>query len=59
VTPDMSIGKEEIFGPVASVMQARNFDEATEMIHGNPFGDAASVFTSSGRWAREFQYRVQ
>jgi len=59
VTPDMAIGKEEIFGPVACIMRARNFDEAIEMIHGNPFGNAASIFTSSGRWAREFQYRAQ
>lgn len=59
VTPDMTIGKEEIFGPVASIMSARSFDEAIEMIHGNPFGNAASIFTSNGKWAREFQYRVK
>jgi len=59
VTPDMTIGREEIFGPVASIMRAKSFDEAIEMIHGNPFGNAASIFTSSGKWAREFQYRVQ
>lgn len=59
VTPDMTIGREEIFGPVASVMRARSLDEAIEMIHINPFGNAASIFTSSGKWAREFQYRVQ
>jgi len=59
VTPDMTIGKEEIFGPVASIMKAKSFDEAIEMIHSNPYGNAASIFTSSGKWAREFQYRVQ
>jgi len=59
VTPDMTIGREEIFGPVASIMRARIFDEAVEMIHSNPYGNAASIFTSSGKWAREFQYRVQ
>jgi malonate-semialdehyde dehydrogenase (acetylating)/methylmalonate-semialdehyde dehydrogenase len=59
VTPDMTIGREEIFGPVASIMRARSFDEAIEMIHGNPYGNAASIFTSSGKWAREFRYRVQ
>jgi malonate-semialdehyde dehydrogenase (acetylating)/methylmalonate-semialdehyde dehydrogenase len=59
VTPDMTIGREEIFGPVASVMRARSLDEAIEMIHNNPFGNAASMFTSNGKWAREFQYRVQ
>lgn len=59
VTPDMTIGREEIFGPVASIMKARNLDDAIEMIHGNPFGNAASIFTSNGKWAREFQYMVQ
>jgi len=59
VTPDMTIGREEIFGPVASIMRARSLDEAIEMIHSNPYGNAASIFTSSGKWAREFQYRVQ
>jgi malonate-semialdehyde dehydrogenase (acetylating)/methylmalonate-semialdehyde dehydrogenase len=58
VTPDMTIGREEIFGPVASIMKARSLDEAIEMIHNNPFGNAASIFTSNGKWAREFQYRV-
>jgi len=59
VTPDMTIGREEIFGPVASIMRAGSFDEAVEMIHSSPYGNAASLFTSSGKWAREFQYRVQ
>ncbi|MGD8506510.1 MAG: CoA-acylating methylmalonate-semialdehyde dehydrogenase [Candidatus Bathyarchaeota archaeon] len=59
VTPDMTIGTEEIFGPVASIMRGRNLDEAIEIVHSNPFGNAASIFTSNGKWAREFQYRVQ
>lgn len=59
VAPDMTIGREEIFGPVASIMRARSLDEAIEIIHSNPYGNAASIFTSSGKWAREFQYRVQ
>lgn len=58
VSSDMSIGKEEIFGPVASIMRAANLDEAINMIHRNPYGNAASIFTSSGRSAREFKYRV-
>ena len=59
VTPDMAIAKEEIFGPVANMMKARNMDDAIDMIHGNPFGNAASLFTQNGKWAREFQYRVE
>ena len=59
VSPDMSIGKDEIFGPVTCVIRSKSFDEAVEMIDRNPYGNAASIFTSSGKWAREFQYRVQ
>lgn len=58
VNPDMTIAKEEIFGPVASFMKAKTLDEAIEMIHDNPFGNSACIFTQSGKWAREFQYNV-
>ena len=58
VTPDMKVGSEEIFGPVMSVMRAKNLDEAIEMCNANLFGNAHAVFTSSGKIAREFQYRV-
>jgi malonate-semialdehyde dehydrogenase (acetylating)/methylmalonate-semialdehyde dehydrogenase len=59
VTPDMTIGREEIFGPVASIMRARSLNEAIEMIHGSPYGNSAAIFTQNGKWAREFRYRVQ
>jgi malonate-semialdehyde dehydrogenase (acetylating)/methylmalonate-semialdehyde dehydrogenase len=59
VTPDMTIGKEEIFGPVASIFKVKTFAEAVDLIHGNPFGNAASIFTNSGKWARQFQYDVE
>jgi malonate-semialdehyde dehydrogenase (acetylating)/methylmalonate-semialdehyde dehydrogenase len=59
VTPDMAIGKDEIFGPVASILKARSLEEAVDVIHGNPFGNSACIFTSSGKWARDFQYRVE
>jgi malonate-semialdehyde dehydrogenase (acetylating)/methylmalonate-semialdehyde dehydrogenase len=59
VTPDMVIAQEEIFGPVANMMSAASMDEAIDMIHGNPFGNAASIFTGNGKWAREFRYRVE
>jgi malonate-semialdehyde dehydrogenase (acetylating)/methylmalonate-semialdehyde dehydrogenase len=58
VTLDMTIAKEEIFGPVACMLKAKSLDEAIDMIHSNPFGNAAAIFTQNGRWAREFQYRV-
>lgn len=58
VTPDMKIGSEEIFGPVMSVMRAKNLDEAIEMCNASTFGNGHAIFTSSGKSAREFQYRV-
>jgi len=59
VTPEMTIGKEEIFGPVASVMRAEDLDEAIEMANSSNFGNAHAIFTSSGKSAREFQYRIE
>ncbi|MGQ9601892.1 MAG: CoA-acylating methylmalonate-semialdehyde dehydrogenase [Candidatus Bipolaricaulia bacterium] len=59
VDPKMTIAKEEIFGPVACVLRAGDLEEALEMIHSNPYGNAAAIFTSSGRSAREFQYSVR
>ena len=59
VTPDMVIAREEIFGPVANIIRAGSFNEAINMIHSNPYGNSACIFTGSGKWAREFQYRVE
>lgn len=58
VTKDMSVAQEEIFGPVLSIMKADDFDEALEIINSSNFGNAASIFTNSGRHAREFKYKV-
>lgn len=59
VTPDMKIAKEEIFGPVVSFLRMKNLDEAIEFIHSSPFGNAASIYTQNGKWARDFRYRTQ
>jgi malonate-semialdehyde dehydrogenase (acetylating)/methylmalonate-semialdehyde dehydrogenase len=59
VTTDMAIAREEIFGPVACILKARDLDEAIDMIHDNPFGNAASIFTDSGSAARAFRHRVE
>jgi malonate-semialdehyde dehydrogenase (acetylating)/methylmalonate-semialdehyde dehydrogenase len=59
VTQDMTVGKEEIFGPVASIFKVRSFAQAVDLIHSNQFGNAASIFTNSGKWARQFQYDVE
>src|SRR5437588_537517 len=58
VRPEMTIGREEIFGPVASVTRVADLDEAIAVIEHSSYGNATSIFTSSGRAAREFRYRV-
>lgn len=58
VTPDMSVARDEIFGPVLSIMHVPDFDSAVEAINQSKFGNAASIFTTSGKYAREFKYRV-
>ncbi|HIQ30156.1 MAG TPA: CoA-acylating methylmalonate-semialdehyde dehydrogenase [Candidatus Caldiarchaeum subterraneum] len=59
VSPDMAIARDEIFGPVASVIHAENLDEAIEVINKNTnYGNMACIFTTSGRNAREFRRRV-
>ncbi|MDZ7878882.1 MAG: CoA-acylating methylmalonate-semialdehyde dehydrogenase [Saprospiraceae bacterium] len=52
VTPDMSVAKEEIFGPVISIMRTNTLDEALAIENANPYGNAAAVFTQSGGAAR-------
>jgi malonate-semialdehyde dehydrogenase (acetylating)/methylmalonate-semialdehyde dehydrogenase len=60
VTPDMTIAKEEIFGPVASIIRAEKLDEAIEMINTKSnYGNEACIFTSSGKSAREFRRKVK
>jgi len=52
VKPDMSVAKEEIFGPVISIIRTNNVDEALAIENANPYGNAASVFTQNGGMAR-------
>ena len=59
VQPDMIIAKEEIFGPVMSVLHAKDLGEAIEMVNMSSYGNAASIFTGSGKVARRFQYEVE
>src|SRR5688572_26681000 len=58
VDPSMTIAREEIFGPVASVTHSETLDDAIEAVRKNPFANAVSIFTTSGKSAREFRYRV-
>jgi len=52
VKPDMAIATEEIFGPVLSIMRTQTVDEAIAIENANPYGNAASVFTQNGGYAR-------
>ena len=54
VSPSMTIGREEIFGPVASISPVSSLDEAIALMHAHPNANATSIFTSSGKTAREF-----
>ena len=58
VTPSMDVYKEEIFGPVLSVVRADSVDEAINLINSNPYGNGTAIFTSSGEAARRFQRGV-
>ncbi len=53
VTLDMSVAREEIFGPVISIIRAKDLDEAIEIENGSNYGNAAAVFTQSGGMAKE------
>jgi malonate-semialdehyde dehydrogenase (acetylating)/methylmalonate-semialdehyde dehydrogenase len=58
VSPAMAIGREEIFGPVAAVCPVKNLDEAFRVMEAHPNANATSIFTSSGKAAREFSHRA-
>lgn len=58
VQPEMTIAREEIFGPLLGIIHVDDFDAALSVIEGIPYGNAASLFTTGGKWAREFKYRV-
>jgi malonate-semialdehyde dehydrogenase (acetylating)/methylmalonate-semialdehyde dehydrogenase len=59
VTPTMDVYREEIFGPVLSVVRCDNIDAAIELINANPYGNGTAIFTSSGEAARRFQRGVK
>lgn len=58
VRPEMRIAQEEVFGPVISIIRAKNMDEAISIENANPYGNAAAVFTQSGGIAREVMERA-
>ncbi|MFC7046792.1 CoA-acylating methylmalonate-semialdehyde dehydrogenase [Halobacteriaceae archaeon GCM10025711] len=59
VTPEMTIAREEIFGPVLGLVRVADFDEAIETMNESAFGNAASLFTESGGEAKQFRHEAE
>jgi malonate-semialdehyde dehydrogenase (acetylating)/methylmalonate-semialdehyde dehydrogenase len=58
VKPEMTIASEEIFGPVVSIVRAKNLDEVIDLINTRNYANAACIYTQNGAVVREFKYRV-
>ena len=59
VTPEMTIYKEEIFGPVLSVVRTPDFEQALRLVNSHEYGNGSAIFTRDGNAARRFSHRVQ
>jgi len=58
VTPEMDAYRDEIFGPVLSVVRVPTYDEALKLVNDNPYGNGVALFTRDGGVARQFQFDV-
>ncbi|GAA4574926.1 CoA-acylating methylmalonate-semialdehyde dehydrogenase [Planotetraspora kaengkrachanensis] len=59
VTPGMSVYRDEIFGPVLSVVRVPSYEEGVRLINANPYGNGTAIFTNDGGAARRFQHEVE
>jgi len=59
VTPDMGCYRDEIFGPVLSVVRVDTYEEAVRLVNENPWGNGTAIFTRDGGVARRFQFEAQ
>ncbi len=59
VKPEMTIYKDEIFGPVLAVVRVKTLDEAIKLINANPYANGTAVFTRSGGAARKFEREIE
>ncbi|MCU7973789.1 CoA-acylating methylmalonate-semialdehyde dehydrogenase [Shewanella sp. SW36] len=59
VTTEMSIYKEEIFGPVLCCMKSDSLEAAIELVNASPYGNGTSIFTASGAAARKYQHEIE
>jgi malonate-semialdehyde dehydrogenase (acetylating)/methylmalonate-semialdehyde dehydrogenase len=58
VRPDMDCYRDEIFGPVLTVMRVKTYEEAIRLVNDNPYGNGTAIFTRDGGAARQFQFDV-
>ena len=58
VTPDMRIYKEEIFGPVLSMVRAEDYDSACQLVNDHEYGNGTAIFTRDGDAARDFVNKI-
>lgn len=58
VKPGMTIGNYEIFGPVTLIKRVKDFEEGLSIMNANPFANGSVIFTQSGYYAREFEFRT-
>ena len=58
VTPAMDAYKDEIFGPILTVVRVKTYDEAVKLVNDNPYGNGTAIFTRDGGAARQFQFEV-
>ena len=59
VTPGTEIEQEEIFGPVMPIVKVSNFKEAIEIANNRQYGNTGTIYTTNGKWAREFSRHIQ
>ena len=58
VTPEMTVGQTEIFGPVLCIKRVKDFEEGLQLMNSNPFANGSVIFTQNGYYAREFVKRT-
>ena len=56
VTPDMAVYRDEIFGPVLSVVRVPTYEDAVRLVNDNPYGNGTAIFTRDGGAARQFEF---
>ncbi len=58
VTPEMTVGQREIFGPVTLIKRVKDFEDGLAQMNANPFANGSCIFTQNGYYARQFEMRT-